>query len=178
MKQAIVKFLEFKGKTLLFLSKDGTYFVALKPICEALNVNYDRQYRNISSDPIMGQLCAIQHMVAADGKSRKMVCLPEHLIYGWLFSIKSESQELQAYKLECYEILFNHFHGAITGRRELLTLKARTEVDRSRMEMNLRQNADFLKWEDLKAQEARIGKQLKTADRTEIIEQINLFDQP
>lgn len=177
MNQSIAKFLEFKGKNLLFLSKDGIYYIAIKPVCEVLNVNFDRQYQNIKSDAILSQLHAIQHMVAADGKTRKMVCLPEHLIYGWLFSIKSESQELQAYKLECYEILFNHFHGAITGRRELLTLKARTEVDRSRMEMDLRSNPLFLKWEDLKAQEARIGKQLKSADRDEIIEQINLFDQ-
>lgn len=177
MKQSIVKFLEFKGKNLLFLSKNGTTYIAIKPVCEAINVEYTRTFKNIQADPVLGPALAVQPMQVPGDQVRNMSCLPEHLVYGWIFSIQSASRELSEYKMECYEILFNHFHGAITGRRELLTLKARTEVDRSRMEMGLRSNPDFLKWEDLKAQEARIGKQLKSADRDEIIEQINLFEQ-
>jgi len=177
MKQSIVKFLEFKGKNLLFLAKNGTTWVALKPVCEVLGVDYVRQFKNVSDDQIFGPALSKQTMQVPGDQTRNMVCLPEHLIYGWIFSLQSKSPDLVDYKKECYEILFNHFHGAITGRRELLTLKARTEVDRSRMEMGLRSNPDFLKWEDLKAQEARIGKQLKSADRDEIIEQINLFEQ-
>ena len=177
MKQSIVKFLEFNGKNLLFLSKNGTYYVAIKPVCEVLGVDYIRQYKNVSEDAILGPALSKQTMQIPGDQSRSMLCLPEHLVYGWIFSIQSTSPQLVEYKKECYEILFNHFHGAITGRRELLTLKARTEVDRSRLEMDLRSNPSFQKWEDLKAQEARIGKQLKTADRDEIIEQISLFEQ-
>ena len=52
MKQSIVKFLTFKGKTLLFLAKDGVYYVAIKPVCEAIGVDYIQQYKNLNDDPI------------------------------------------------------------------------------------------------------------------------------
>ena len=50
-------------------------------------------------------------------------------------------------------------------------------MDRSKKEITLRLNPDFNSWEQLKAQEARIGKLLKEADRREIDEQIQLFDE-
>jgi len=87
------KFLEFNGRNIYFLAIDGKYWIAVKPICEALKVNYNRQFQNIKSDPILVQLFAEQQMVAADGKLRKMVCLPEKFIYGWIFTIQSSSQE-------------------------------------------------------------------------------------
>ena len=35
---------------------------------------------------------------------------------------------MQAYKWECYRILYEHFHGAITGRKELLSEKAKAQL--------------------------------------------------
>jgi hypothetical protein len=112
MNKHVTKFLEFNGKTLVFLAVDGTYWIALKPICEALNVEYTRIFKNVKEDPIFGQLLAEQPMVGADGKNRKMVSLPEKWIYGWLISIQSQSPELIEYKKLCYEILADFFHGA------------------------------------------------------------------
>ena len=48
-------------------------------------------------------------------------------IYGWIFSLRSESIELQNYKRTCYELLYNYFHGTITNRKELLL--ERVEID-------------------------------------------------
>ena len=47
------------------------------------------------------------------------------------FSIQSQSEKLQQYKLECYRILYEHFHGAIIGRKNLLSekMKAQKEID-------------------------------------------------
>jgi hypothetical protein len=129
MKAEIKKFLEFNGKVIYFLAIDGQYWIALKPICEALNVDYLSQYKNLKEDKILSLLLSEQTMVAADGKQRKMICLPEYFIYGYIFSIHSSSEELQSYKLECYRILYEHFHGAITGRKELLSQKARLQVE-------------------------------------------------
>ncbi|MEM8568318.1 MAG: hypothetical protein AAGF85_17790 [Bacteroidota bacterium] len=36
------KFLEFNGKTIVFLAIDGEYWIALRHICEALNVSARR----------------------------------------------------------------------------------------------------------------------------------------
>ena len=49
------KFLSFNGKNIIFLNVDGTYWIALKPICKALNINADRSYRNVKKDPILGK---------------------------------------------------------------------------------------------------------------------------
>lgn len=129
MKSQVKKFLEFNGKTIYFVAVDGQYWIALKPICEALNVDFEAQRKNLKEDKILCQLPSEQTVVAADGKLRKMLCLPEFFIYGWIFQIQSSSEELQEYKLECYRILYEHFHGAITGRKELLSEKARLQLE-------------------------------------------------
>ena len=124
MNQKITKFLEFKGKNLLFLSKDGTYWVAIKPVCEAINVNYNRQFQNLKSHPILGPVFAVQQMQVPGDQIREMVCLPESFIYGWIFSIKSDSKELIDYQKECYQVLFEFFHGIMTSRKDLIRQKA------------------------------------------------------
>ena len=50
MKNSIRKFLEFNGKVIYFLSKDGEYWIAIKPICEALGVYSPRQQKTIRAD--------------------------------------------------------------------------------------------------------------------------------
>lgn len=62
MKQIIAKLLEFKGKNLLFLAKDGIYWIAIKPVCEVLGVEYSRSFKNIKEDPILGPALSIQPM--------------------------------------------------------------------------------------------------------------------
>lgn len=124
MEKSIRKFLEFNGKTIYFLSKDGDYWIAIKPICDALKLEYTRQFKNLKDDNILGQPLAEQPMVGADGRTRKMTSLPEFYIYGWLFSIQSASQELKKYKWECYRVLYEHFHGMITQREKLLRQRA------------------------------------------------------
>lgn len=129
MKTESKKFLEFNGKTIFFVAVDGQYWIALKPICEALNVDYIQQFKNVKNDEILGQLLCEHTMVAADGKLRKMVSLPEFYVYGWIFQIQSSSPELLAYKWECYGVLYNYFHGAITGRKSLLLQKAKAQTE-------------------------------------------------
>jgi hypothetical protein len=77
---------------------------------------------------LLSQLYAEQHMVAADGKLRKMVSLPEFAIYGWIFKIESNAPGMEDYQWECYRILYEHFHGSITGRKELLTEKTKAQL--------------------------------------------------
>jgi hypothetical protein len=177
MKQELEKFLEFNGKTLLFLSANGVYWIALKPVCEALGIVFDRQIRTVKQDAILGPALALQPMQVPGDQLRNMACLPEYLIYGWLFSIKSESKDLLNYKMECYQILFNYFHGTITRRKKLFEEKAKIQKERSKLELELRSNPDFVKLEDLRAREARIGKELKEMDKGELDEQLGMFNE-
>ena len=176
MKQSLEKFLEFNGKTLIFLSLNGTYWIAIKPICEALSIPFDRHIRNLKEDTILGPAASIQTLQVPNDQARKMVCLPEYLIYGWIFSIKSESKELLDYKRECYEILYNYFHGTITRRKKLFEEKAMIQGKRNKLEHELRLNPNFVLLEDLRAREARIGKELKEQDTSMFNEQLDMFD--
>ena len=106
MKEEIKKFLEFNGKNIFFVAINGQYWIAIKPICRALNVDYIPQFKNLKEDEILGQLLSKQTMVGPDNKFRNHVCLPEFYIYGWIFQIQSQSPELLKYKWEWYRVLY------------------------------------------------------------------------
>jgi len=174
MNKRISKFLKFNGKNLVFLSVDGQYWIAIKPICESLGVNYNRQFQELKNDPIYSQLFAQKQMVAADGKMRKMVSLPEEFIYGWIMQIQSGSPELAEYKLECHRVLYNHFHGAITGRKELLKEKAKAQVEMNEV-MNTLSPDMALKFDKAKRRLNQVTAQLREMDGETLEEERNLF---
>jgi hypothetical protein len=176
MKQQVSKFLEFNGKTLVFLAVNGEYWVALKPICEALAVNWARQHTNLLADPIFGQLYATQHMVGADKKVREMVSLPEKWVYGWLTSIQSSSPELNEYKKLCYEVLNDFFHGAIIPSKELLAQKAKAQADIDGV-MNRMNPDDAIAIERAQKAINQINVKLRALDNEIMQEERNLFTQ-
>ena len=175
MKKDIKKFLEFNGKSIHFLAVDGQYWIALKPICEALTVNWNRQFQNLKEDKILCQQFAEQQMVAADGKLREMTSLPEFFIYGWIFSIQSESVDLQSFKWECYRILYEHFHGSITGRKELLSEKVRLQMEIDKC-MNTMDPEVALRLDQATGKLNKINGQLRSLDQEVMQEEKTLFD--
>ena len=174
MKNETKKFLEFNGSTIFFVAADGQYWIAIKPICEALGVDYERQRKNLKEDKILSQLPSEQTVVAADGKLRKMVCLPEFFIYGWIFSIQSQSEELQKYKLECYRVLYEHFHGTIYGRKNLLGMKAMAQQEMDEV-YNSMKPEDALKLERAQKRINQVNNELRKLDMEIIQEQMDLF---
>jgi hypothetical protein len=175
MNQKVSKFLEFNGKTLVFLAVDGQYWIALKPICEAIGVNYNRQFQEVKSNPVYSQLFAQKQMVAADGKIRNMVCLPEKRIYGWLMQIQSNAPELVEYKINCHDVLFDHFHGTITGRKELLSIKAKAQLEMDEV-MNTLDPEQALKFDRAKKIVNQVTAQLRELDVDILQEEKNLFN--
>lgn len=67
--------------------KDGKPFIAVKPICEALGLDWSKQLRSLKSDPVLSSTMDVSSIVGADGKTREMVCLPLDYLNGWLFKI-------------------------------------------------------------------------------------------
>ena len=168
-------FLSFNEKTIYFKEVGNEYWIAIKPICEALNVDYIRAYKNISEDENLSQLLSEQTMVGADNKNRKMVCLPEKYIYGWLFSLRSKSEALKQYQMKCYEVLFNYFNGAIIGRKKLLEKQADTQKKIERVEQELKSNPQYLQLITLKQESEQIKQYLKKIDKQIIEETPSLF---
>lgn len=168
-------FLSFNGKSIYFKEVSNEYWIAIKPICEALDIDYIRAYKNLSEDKILVQLLSEQAMVGADNKNRKMVCLPEKYIYGWIFSLRSRSEVLRQYQLQCYEILFNYFNGTLIGRKRLLQKQETTQKEIERIEQQLRENQQYTALMKLKQERMRLKKQLKNIDKQTIENNPSLF---
>lgn len=166
--QKMEKFLEFNGKRITVLLADGTWWVAIRPICDALNVDYHSQYKNIQEDEILSRVLSKQTTHDASNRLQEMSCLPEMYVYGWLFMIRSSSPDLVKYKKVCYEVLFNHFHGAITGRLNTLSEKSETEVKtmelQKRLEEKMKDMDEYKELQLLKGKKKEIAKKLNELD--------------
>lgn len=99
----------------IVIIENGEKLIAIKPICEALGIDYSSQLQKLKSDEFLSSTVVLSPTVGADEKNREMVCIPFMYVFGWLFTIspknvKPEAQEAVAkYRMECYETLFKHF---------------------------------------------------------------------
>lgn len=175
MKKEVKKFLEFNGTTIYFLAANGEYWIAIKPICRALGVDYIRQFKNLKDDPILASALSKQTMQGPDKQLRNYICLPEYFIYGWISQIHSQSPELQKYKWECYRVLYEHFHGTITGRKELLSEKAKAQVEISRCMNTMNPDVAHL-YEQASMKIIQINNKLRKSDKEFLEKEKTLFD--
>ena len=103
------------NNTEIVVISNGEKRVAIKPICDALGVDFSGQLQRIKNDEILGSTMEIISTVGADGKEREMQTIPFKFVFGWLFRIdsrkvKEEAREIVLkYQLECYNALYNHF---------------------------------------------------------------------
>lgn len=132
LQQLIAK---INGADIVTVENDGETFVPVKPICDAIGIAFPPQFVKLQEDEFFSSTVTDIVMVAADGKYREMVCLPLKFIYGWLATINPgkvapEAREAVCqYRRECYDVLYNHFAGAMqrtlernTAEIELLRL--------------------------------------------------------
>lgn len=103
------------NKVDIVVIQNGEKRVAIKPICDAIGIDFSSQLQKIKSDPILGSTVGMITTVGADEKSREMQTIPFKYVFGWLFQIDSRKVKEEAretvlrYQLECYEVLYNYF---------------------------------------------------------------------
>ncbi len=105
----------FNNQALITFEQNGTYYTAMKPICENIGLAWEAQLARIKRDDILSSTMIVMIIVAEDGKNREMICLPIEYLNGWLFGIdvnrcKPEIREtLIKYKKECYAVLHDYW---------------------------------------------------------------------
>lgn len=115
-------------KITVVIDEDSNIFVPVKPICQALTIDFSAQAQRLKRHLILGPTVVTLTTVAADEKEREMLCLPLKYVYGWLFTIdagqvaESRRDAVTNYQLECYEALYEHFTGSM--RRTIETNNA------------------------------------------------------
>lgn len=180
MKQADnrLRTLQVLGQPVYYLALPEGNLILIRPLCEVLGVEADNQLEKLKNDEIFGDERA-EHPVhlPGDDKRRKWICLPERFIYGWIVSIpftntmKSETKaQLVKYKRECYEVLFNHFHGKIKEVQELEKAEAVLDLEidkvKTKIKNKLATDPDQLRLNELEDKKQQV-KKAKNKNRLE-----------
>lgn len=127
-------YVPFNGQQILTAMAAGVAYVAMKPIVENLGMSWGTQQQKL-----MKQLdkfnCIHMNMVAADGKLRKLLCLPLKKLNGWLFSINPEKvradirDKLIQYQEECFTVLHDYWtKGEAENARKKTSVDDRTPL--------------------------------------------------
>jgi hypothetical protein len=119
--------------------QDGDAWVAVRPLAEAIGVDWAGQQKKLSRDPKF--MC--RHMSTPDGRGHQqvMLCLPVRQINGWLYGINSNRvhqdirERLLQFQEECHIALHNH----MSGKTHEQTVKVLTEIIISLQEAHARQ---------------------------------------
>lgn len=101
--------------TIQMVTDNGSKLVPIKPICEALGIDFDSQRKKLNEDYFLNSVTVLSTSTGGDGKGYKMVCIPLKYVFGWLFTInpknvKEDAREAVAtYRAKCYDVLYNYF---------------------------------------------------------------------
>lgn len=107
--------IQFHNQILITFEQGDQYYVAMKPVCENIGLDWAAQYSRMKRDEVLNSTVVIITTVAEDGRNREMICLPIDYLNGWLFGIdvkrvKPEIRELLiTYKRECYKALADYW---------------------------------------------------------------------
>lgn len=115
MSQTLVT-VEFHGQSLVAVLIDGQPYVAMKPICENIGLQWEAQLKRIKRNPVLETCMSIMDMqMPGDNQRREFAFLPLDMLNGWLFGVdvnrvrEEIKPRLIQYQKECFGVLFRHF---------------------------------------------------------------------
>lgn len=165
------------GKGILIISKNTKKYVAIRPICEAIGIDYSSQLKKIKDDPILGSTVVLSTTVGADNNQRNMQTLPIRYVFGWLFRIDSRNvkqeikESVEKYQKQCYDALFDTF----TKRTTILKEKTTYQLEIEALEKELEDDVRVKKIKELKGSIKNASQRLNNLDKNVINEQLDLF---
>ncbi|EQA1132364.1 antirepressor [Escherichia coli] len=127
-------YVPFNGQQIITAMAAGVAYVAMKPIVQNLGMSWSTQQTKLMKQ-ISKFNCVHMNMVAADGKLRKLLCLPLKKLNGWLFSINPEKvradirDKLIQYQEECFTVLHDYWtKGKAENARKKTSVDDRTPL--------------------------------------------------
>jgi len=106
-----------KTKIPCAIDADGSIFVGIRPICEAIGMDTKKAVLSMKEDTILKAKVTERYLLDASNRKFPMQCIPIQYLHGWLFSISENKvtatakPKLIKFKEECYQVLFDHFYG-------------------------------------------------------------------
>lgn len=108
---------QFQGAELYGFQLNNNTYVALKPIVDAMGLDWEGQRQKVQKDPILSEGTFITKVPSAKGP-QDTLCLLLDYLNGWMFKIQSTRiadpdlrAKVQAFQRECYRVLNRHFCG-------------------------------------------------------------------
>jgi hypothetical protein len=105
---------QFHDQSLTAAVIDGKPYVAMKPICENIGLDWKSQYNRIKRHQVLNSGVVMMTMPSKSGEQETLM-LPLDYLNGWLFGIdvsriKAELKpRLLEYQRECFRVLAEHF---------------------------------------------------------------------
>ena len=133
--------------------------IPIKPICEALGIDYSTQLKKIKEDEDWSSVMGLSPTTGADGKIYEMCCISKKYILAWLLSInpanvKPEArQAVREYRNLCYDILYNYFF----GNQEKI-------IEQNKVELSLLEEISEIK-QSIQANKAKLSEKQKMLER-------------
>ncbi|MBZ8509957.1 phage antirepressor Ant [Escherichia coli] len=127
-------YVPFNGQQILTAVAAGVTYVAMRQIVENIGIDWTGQSVKLRkmNDKFN---CRDISMVAADGKLRKLLCIPLKKLNGWLFSINPEKvradirDKLIQYQEECFTVLHDYWaKGKAENARKKTSVDDRTPL--------------------------------------------------
>ena len=115
----------FHGHTLTVITgPSGEHLVAMKPICEAIGLQWEAQLKRIKRHPVLSQGMSVMDIPSAGGE-QETSCLPLDMLNGWLFGVDAARvrpeirDTLIQYQRECFHVLAAYWQqGQATNPRK------------------------------------------------------------
>lgn len=109
--------IDFHGDRLFAYERDGQAFVAMRPVVEALGLDWSGQVQRIRRDDVLSEGVVMMPTPSAGGM-QETLCLPIDLLNGWLFGVDASRvrpelrDKITLYRRECFKALSDYFRPA------------------------------------------------------------------
>lgn len=117
--------ISFNNQSLITVEQNGNHYVAMKPICENIGIDWRAQRQRIVRDEVLYSTVVIITTVAEDAKNREMLCIPIKKLNGWLFGLNPNKvradlkERLENYQEECFLALWDYWTEGVARRDEV-----------------------------------------------------------
>lgn len=129
---------DFHGTAIPTFNVEGVIRVAMRPIVDAIGLQWEAQYKRIKRHPVLKSCVSMMDMqLPGDKQRRKLLTLPLNKLNGWLFGIdtgrvKPEIREkLVEYQAECFEVLADYWQKGEAVSPRFTTVDERRPLNRA-----------------------------------------------
>lgn len=110
-----VQNISFHSQTVPVFTQNNQHYVAMKPICENIGLDWKAQYDRIKRHAVLSE-GMVMITTPSKGGEQQTICLPLDYLNGWLFGVEANRvkpqirESLLQYQRECFRVLNEYFN--------------------------------------------------------------------